>query len=251
MQRSLTILSSVVAPLTLFITSKLVIPNVHERDRVSGYELQGTSPCGFQRTVMHTARCSRLTLGRRARNRNRWKYLILINATKSREKSSLTVQSYRWDFRIAYQLYTRCSDYDFRSRFLFPSRAHFCSFYVYFSGKISWKICRAGFIRCRSSRLMRSWPIVCFWWLLLFCAFCRKAKSVRSHRSTRLVSQNKSGGHVTVRSCDDWYFFWYFAEKQNPRFLSFRSNGSVSLDKNGMVIFVSKGLPFISYSLSE
>lgn len=36
-----------------------------------------------------------------------------------------------------------------------------------------------------------------------FFAFCREAKSAGSLRSTRLVSQNKSGGRVTVRSCDD------------------------------------------------
>lgn len=36
-----------------------------------------------------------------------------------------------------------------------------------------------------------------------FFAFCREAKSAGSLRSTRLVSQNKSGGHVTVCSCDD------------------------------------------------
>lgn len=125
---------------------------------------------------------------------------------ESKEKNSVLL---RWNFSDVYQFYARCSDDDFRPRFFLPlAQQTSALFHVYFSGEISWKICRAGFIRCRSSRLMRSWPIVRFWWLLLFCYVLPKSK-IRwiASISTRLVSQNKSGGHVTVRLCDDWYFF--------------------------------------------
>lgn len=130
---------------------------------------------------------------------------------------------------VAYQFYAQCSLVFAISTkrshcfsFLWPGVFSFRSglaFFCNFSGEISRKICRVGFIRCRSSKLMRSCPVVRFWWLLLFLRFVEKHKiHARSFRSTRLVSRNKSGGHATVRS---WWLilFWRFAEKQNPRYI--------------------------------
>lgn len=107
----------------------------------------------------------------------------------------------------------------FRSRFP-PSRCfsfHLSRPRVSARGEISWKICRIGFIRCRSSRLTRSCVCLSVFHDCYFFAFCREAKStswttIALVRSTGVASQNKSDAMAVVSLSvrDDWYFFFFF-----------------------------------------
>lgn len=251
MQRSLTILSSVAALLTLFITSKLVIPNVHERD-VSGYELQGTSPCGFQRMQRACNALLAFNLGMvvlRIETDGR-KNLILLNPLK--KEKEIKISSLNDEISDAYQFYARCSGYNFRSCFL----------------SLSLSLAR---MRLLFSRVFQWWNIV-------------------ENMSRWIYSLSKQQTHAIMTYCPFLMiatFFLRFAEKRNPldrfdlldlfrkikvavvslfarvmidiflafrwetkfAFLSFRSDGSMPLDKNGMMVL--KGLSFISNSLSE
>lgn len=208
MQRSLTILCSVVAPLTLFITSKLVIRGVHGRScsgEGSRYARKHF-PADSWYVIAHATRQSCLTLERRAGNRNRWQEnrMILINAARiKRENTRLAC---RWRFvrgvlvlRAIQRLRLPLSRVMFFFFPLHPS-ARFRS-RPGFSGEISWKICRAGFIRCRSSRL--TWSCRCpfsmiatfFFYPLFFfylLRFCREEQNSCWIASSRLVSRNKT-----------------------------------------------------------
>lgn len=234
MQRSLTILSSVAAPLTLFITSKLVIPNIHERSCFRLQVARNISQRISQRSVAHATRalCSHLTLGQRFGSRNRWqKDLILINAIEKKEGKHDSPVRFL-SARVAYQFYARCSGFrDFHetlspSFFLSPLFFSFRSgpgVFFFFCNFQWWNIVENmsrwiySLSKQRADAIMPRCPFLMI--ATFFLRFAEKHEiRTRSLRSTRLVSRNKSGGHATVRL---WWLilFWRFAEKQNSRYI--------------------------------
>lgn len=242
MQRSLTILSYVAAPLTLFITSKLVIPNVHERSCIGLRVVRNIS----QRISAHHCACNALlTFNLEALPLgigNRWqKDLLLINGTgreRRRKKHVLPCEIY--PVRISC-IHARCSRLRFPRSLFFLLPARFRSRPAYISGEISWKICRAGFIRCRSSRLTRSCPVVRFLMIAtVFFVFCREAKSALDRFDlVGLFCEKKKWRHRCPLTMIDTFFDILLRNKIPA--VPFRSSKPVSLDKNGMTLVVSKG----------
>lgn len=242
MQCSLTILSSVAAPLTLFITSKLVIPNIHER---SCFRLQVARNISQRISVYHRA-CSTLFAFNLGASRWEWEQVaerMDINKHHRKKRGKIT-PLFRWDFHpVVCRFYARCCGFrDFHETlplfFLPPAWRFFLSALVpHFFLQFPWWNIAENMSRWIYS-LSKQWadaimPRCSF---LMIAAFFhvlpRNTKSAaRSLRSTRLVSRNKSGGHAAVRL---WWLilFCRFVEEQNPRCIISIYSGLVSVDKN-------------------
>lgn len=78
-------------------------------------------------------------------------------------------------------------------------------------------------------------------------AFCRETKSAGSLRSLLDLFRKIKVAVVSLFACVMIDIFLAFCWETKSAFLSLRSNGSMSLDKNWTMI--SKESPFISYSL--
>lgn len=244
MQCSLTILSSVAAPLTLFITSKLVILNIHER---SCFRLQVARNISQRISAYHRA-CSALFAFNLGATRWEWEQVVeRFDINKRHRIKEEKTRHFPGEIFVRLRI---SSTHDAPVSAISTKRYHCFSFHrpglCFFPSAPVPHFFAISVVKYRGKYVAldlfaveaASWcdhaPLSVFDDCYFFPRFAEKHKiRTRSLRSTRLVSRNKSGGHAAVRL---WWLilFWRFAEEQNPRcIVSIHSGRQIKMERCG------------------